>query len=242
MTGRRITRSLSELNVSMPERNALPDQIYGVLKHRILACVVEPGRKLNEKNLSEELGVSRTPLREALNRLAFEGLVNLIPYKGYQVSSITLADIVALSELRRIVESEAAALAAERMVPKDYDRLLDLAELRYTPGNRKTYGDYLRANTSFHCELARCACNPRLESIVVSVLDQLQRPLYLGLDMGIDAQAATEEHLDVLDAVHARDPVRARASMSEQIHRAEKRIVASLANWGLKWNKENLGA
>jgi GntR family transcriptional regulator, rspAB operon transcriptional repressor len=242
VTTRRLTRSLAELTPSMPERHSLPDRIYDVLKHRILACVMEPGQKLNEKSLSEELRVSRTPLREALNRLALEGLVDLVHYKGYQVSQITVADIMALSELRRIVESEAAALAAERTGPRDYERLLELADLPYVPGNRKTYEDYLRANTSFHAALAHCAGNPRLENIIVSVLDQLQRAMFLGLDVGMDAAAATAEHLEVLKAIHAHDSVRARALTQEQLLRTEKRILASLAKCGLKWSKENFSA
>lgn len=213
----------------MPERLALPDRIYDVLKHRILTCAIDPGQKLNEKDLSKELDVSRTPLREALNRLALEGLVILAPYKGYLVRSITVPDIVALSELRRIVESEAAALVAERIHPEDYDRLIELATLSYTPGNRETYEDYLQANTAFHVAMAHCTGNPRLESVIESVLGQLQRPLYLGLDVGIDAQAATAEHFAVLEAIHARDPDRARALTSAQILRSEKRILARFA-------------
>lgn len=213
---------------AMPARLALPDQIYGVLKHRILTCAIDPGEKLNENDLAQELAVSRTPLREALNRLALEGLVVLAPYKGYLVRSITVPDILSLSELRIIVESETAALAASRTTPADYDRLVELAKLSYSPGNRETYEDYLQANTVFHVAIARCTGNPRLESLVESVLGQLQRPLYLGLDKGIDAQAATKEHLQVLEAIHARNAERARVLMSEQILRAEKRILSAI--------------
>lgn len=213
----------------MPERAALPDQIYDVLKHRILTCAMEPGQKLNEKELTEDLDVSRTPLREALNRLALEGLVILAPYKGYLVRSITVPDILALSELRIMVESEAAALAAVRTTPEAYDRLLALATLSYTPGNRETYEDYLQANTAFHVAVAHCTGNPRLEALVESLLDQLQRPLYLGLDEGIDAHTATKEHLQVIEAIHARNPDRARALTSEQIQRSEQRILAAIA-------------
>lgn len=224
----------------MPARLALPDQIYGVLKHRILTCAIDPGEKLNENDLAQELTVSRTPLREALNRLALEGLVVLAPYKGYLVRSITVPDILALSELRRIVESEVAALAAVRTGPNDYENLKKLARLSYTPGHRDTYEDYLQANTAFHVAMARCTGNPRLEKLVESVLDQLQRPLYLGLDKGINAKAATEEHLQLLEAIRARNADRARIVMSEQIQRSEQRILSAIKKIGIGVNQSTV--
>lgn len=229
MNSSQIPRQFPKARLAMPARLALPDQIYGVLKQRILTCAIPPAQKLNEKYLAAELEVSRTPLREALNRLALEGLVVLAPYKGYLVRAITVPDIIALSELRRIVESEVAALAALRADPEDCDRLTELATLSYMPGDRETYGDYLQANTAFHVALAHCTANPRIEALVESVLDQLQRPLYLGLDVGINARAATQEHLEVLEAIRARNPEKARSLMSSQIQSAEKRILAAFA-------------
>ncbi len=220
---------LIDLEHTLVPRAALSDQVYGVLKHRVLTCVLEPGKKLNERLLSDELSVSRTPLREALNRLSLEGLLELVPYKGYVITPVTLEQIRSLSELRRIVESEAAALAALRSTVAEQEQLLSLAELRYMPGSRDTYKEYLRANTAFHFALVRCSRNPNLEQVVVSVLDQLQRPLYLGLDVGIDAREATKEHLEVVKAICAKDTPRARKLMAEQIVHAEKRILAAVA-------------
>jgi DNA-binding GntR family transcriptional regulator len=229
MANGRVPTPVSELDLTMPARVALPDRVYAVLKHRILTCALEPDKKLNEKSLAEQLGVSRTPLREALNRLALEGLVNLVQFKGYAVSSITTEDICHLSELRRIVESEAAAIAAVRATSADHDHLMSLAELHYTPGDRKTYENYLRENTSFHFALVRSTRNPRLEAVVISVLDQLQRPLYLGLDVGIDAESATDEHLAVIAAIRAHDTARARDVTAKQISHTEQRMLAALA-------------
>jgi DNA-binding GntR family transcriptional regulator len=221
-------RSLIELEVSTGPPSALVDRVYATLKQQILTCKLAPGHRLVEKELCAEMGISRTPLREALNRLGLEGLVTLVPYRGYEVIQITVEDIRNLSELRRIVEAESAALAAERATPEDCAQLLKLAELRYVPGNRKTYKSYLRANCAFHLALVRCTRNPRLETIVISVLDQIQRPLYFGLDVGIDSQSATAEHLQVVEAVRARDPIRARQLMGEQISGAESRMIAAM--------------
>ena len=212
----------------MPAAHGLPDRIYSALKHRILTCSLQPGQRLMEKELSQELGVSRTPLREALNRLALEQLVFLTPYRGYAVSPVLLDDIRNLSELRLIVESESAALAAERATADDMEQLKQLATLRYQPGDRATYDQYLRDNSAFHQALVRCTRNARLESVVASVLDQIQRPLYLGLDTGLDAVAATAEHSELLEVIEQHDAPRARQVMADQIKRAEMRILASV--------------
>ncbi len=228
MESYKINAPLIDLVPAPPTREAMPDRMYAVLKHRILTCILEPGWKVNEKILADELGASRTPLREAMNRLAFEGLLKLEPYKGYVVSPVTAADIRNLSEVRRIVESETAALAARRATDDDCKRLQKLCHLRYVPGNRQTYETYLRDNTAFHIAVARCSGNQRLEQIVASVLDEMQRPLYLGLDVGIDAQAATREHIELVDAIRAKKPAVARKVMADQLLHAEERVLNAL--------------
>ncbi len=220
--------SLIELDPAVHPPAALPDRIYATLKHRILTCAMAPGARIVEKDLCGEIGVSRTPLREALNRLALETLVILIPYRGYGVAPLSVDSFRDLCEVRRMLEAESAALAAERATADDVRRLDELAETRYTRGDRRTYEKYLRANSAFHLALVRATHNARLEAIVMSALDQHQRPLYLGLGVGVDGKASTREHHEVVDAVRARDAGRARTLMTEHIARAEDRILAAL--------------
>jgi GntR family transcriptional regulator, rspAB operon transcriptional repressor len=182
----------------------------------------------SEKDLCAEMEISRTPLREALNRLALEGLVVLRPYRGYVVAQLTVADFRELCELRRIVESEAAALSALRATPQDIDELAARAKLEYTVGDEQTYVTYLRNNSAFHLALARCTHNSQLISAVMAALDHYQRPLYLGLEVGIDGEASTTEHVEVVSAVRNHDPDRARALMLLHIGRAETRVVTAL--------------
>jgi GntR family transcriptional regulator, rspAB operon transcriptional repressor len=220
--------SLIELNATIEPPQALPDRVYGVLKYRILTCELVPGQRLNEKEIAEELKVSRTPLREALNRLAQENLLVRTPYCGYAVSLITEDDIRELCELRLILETATAGLAAERATPEELERMARSVELQYTPGDRETYAQYLKANSIFHGELARASHNSRLESMVTAVLDELQRPLYLGLDVGLDAKDATREHVVLVEAIKSRDPARARRLHSEQITGASERMIAAM--------------
>ena len=222
------TPSVIELDPAISPPAALPDRIYATLKHRILTCAMLPGERIVEKELCKEMQVSRTPLREAFNRLSLEGLIVLSPYRGYAVAPVTVNGYRELCELRRIVEGGTAARAAEMATPQDTQRMLETAETRYSPGDRESYLGYLRKNSAFHLSVVASTKNRQLEAILMSALDRHQRPLYLGLDIGIDGGASTQEHLEITEAVSKHDPERARTLMVKHIAKAEDRIVAAL--------------
>lgn len=207
---------------------ALPDRVYELLKRRILTCVLPPGQRLNEKEIAEELRVSRTPLREALNRLGQERLIVRTPYAGYIVAPITEATVHELCELRAMLEAESAALAAERAAPEELQRIQAAIELHYRPGDRATYEAYLDSNLVFHKEVARASHNNRLLEMVMTVLNELQRPLYLGLDIGLDAKAATQEHVVLFAAIKAGKADRAREIHRKQIVSAGDRMLKAM--------------
>jgi GntR family transcriptional regulator, rspAB operon transcriptional repressor len=229
---REHVRSLIELEPAVSPPAALSDRIHATLKHRILTCTILPGTRIVEKELCSEMQVSRTPLREALNRLALEGLVTIAPYRGYAATRLTLDGFRELCEVRRILEAGAGALAAQRATNEDLARLAALAELKYRREDRQTYERYLRANSAFHLALVRCTRNTRLEALVMAALDQHQRPLYMGLGVGMDGKASTAEHLEIIDALRRRSAAKARKVVLEHITRAEDRIVRALTAAG----------
>ena len=162
--------------------------------------------------------------------ISVESMTNVNPiFLGSEqsdfVTPISVPDVIELCELRSIVEASVGALAAERASEQEIEELRGLAELPYRPGNRETYESYLVANSAFHRALARCSKNHRLESVVMSVLDQLQRPFYLGLDVGLDPAAATAEHLDIIQAIHNRDQNQASFFMTRNIGATKDRIL-----------------
>jgi DNA-binding GntR family transcriptional regulator len=222
--------SLQELTPTSLRSANPTDRAYHQLKRGILTCQLIAGSRLDERALARKFGVAHSPVREACRRLAMEGLVIAAPGKGHGVAPITPSEIRDLCELRKIVESKTAALAAQRVRPEQAARLLVLAELSYQPGNRATYDRYLHANLAFHSQLARTAGNMRLEAVVLSVLDHLQRPLYLGLDLGLDPHEATREHMEVVDAVRRKRPSLAARLMEQQLERGEKRMFAVLGS------------
>lgn len=125
------------------------------------------------------------------------------------------------------------ARIALRATPEQVENLRALA-VHYTPGDRDRYEAYLRANSIFHRTLVRCCGNTLLEGMVTSALDRHQRPLYLGLDVGIAADAAAAEHVGLVDAIESKDADSAAPLMAEHVSHAEERIVPALRAAGYR--------
>lgn len=229
-----IRPSLIEIAPLGARPSALPDHVYAVLKQRILSCALPPDFRLLEKALCEELHVSRTPLREALNRLSHEELVSFQPNAGYRVAPITLAGFRNLIEFRAIVEPQATALATARATPADFVEMRACASLPFDPNDDKSYVAYCRANARFHLLIVRCAQNPMLENVVMSALDMYQRPTYLRIGRQSDASDPSAKHHAILDAMERRDPAGAKLLMENHLRGGGERIYAALAAAGYK--------
>ncbi len=227
-----VRPSLVELGSAEIRPTALPDHLYAVLKQKILSCVLLPGSRLVEKTLCDEFGVSRTPLREALNRLNHEELVVLQPNAGYRVAPITLAGFRSLIELRLIIEPPASALAAVRATPADLADLAACADLPYDPSHDQGFADYCRGNARFHLRIVRTARNPRLENLVMSALDLYQRPTYLRVGRQLDPANPSARHREIVAALAARDADQARHLMEQHIRRGGERILEAMAAAG----------
>ncbi len=226
--------SLVELGAQPTRPTALPDHIYAILKQKILSCALMPGQRLIEKRLCDALHVSRTPLREALNRLSHEDLVVLQPNAGYRVSAITLDGFRNLTELRAIVEPQAAALAAQRATPADIAEMRALADLPHDPNDDQGFIEYCRANARFHLRVVRAAGNPMLEHIVMAALDLSQRPAYLRIGRQQDPANPSEKHHLIVDAIAAHDANLTRERMERHVRGSGDRIFEALQAAGYK--------
>jgi DNA-binding GntR family transcriptional regulator len=219
---------LIEISPDAKRPSALPDHVYSVLKRRILSCALLPDQRLVEKALCEELGISRTPLREALNRLSHEELVVFQPHAGYRVAPITLEGFRNLIELRILVEPAAAALAAQRVTDEDLVLLRATAVIEFNPADDCSFVDYCRANARFHLSVVRCARNPMLENIVMSALDMHQRPTYLRIGRQMDPGNPSAKHQAIVEAIARRDSAEAEAVMMQHVQGGGVRILAAL--------------
>lgn len=206
----------------------LPGHVYAVLKQKILSCELPPNQRLIEKNLCAELRISRTPLREALNRLSHEELVSFQPHAGYRVAGISLEGFRNLVELRSIVEPQAAALAAQRATDAEIAALRAQAALPHDPSNDRSFIQFCQANSHFHLGVVRCARNPMLENIVMSALDMYQRPTYLRIGRQMDPGNPTAKHHAIVDAIERHDADAARTVMYQHIRGGGERIMEAL--------------
>ena len=227
-----IRPSLIEISPEFQKPSTLPDHVYAILKQRILSCSLRPDERLVEKNLCDQLQVSRTPLREALNRLSHEGLVSIQAHAGYRVAPITLESFRSLVELRALIEPQGAALAAERANLEEIEALRTHADLPFNPDDDKSFVEYCRANARFHLMVVRAAKNPMLENIVMSALDMYQRPTYLRIGRQMDSSNPSSKHQAIAEAIARHDSREARAIMEAHVRGGGERILAALKEAG----------
>ncbi len=225
--------SFSELAGAKLPSFSKPFRVYATLKEQVLAGTLPPGTKINERALGAQLGVSRTPLREALNRLAHERLVRLSPYEGYTVAPLTRQDFVELCELRVILEPAVAALAARQASDEE---IAALREATRTGGDAgevlcSSFEQYLRRQAEFHLALAHAAHNERLEVLVMNAYDQQQRILACAWGHGLELSSAHAEHGEIAEAVARHDAAEAAALMSAHVRRHEGRVLGALEHY-----------
>ncbi|NPV06797.1 MAG: GntR family transcriptional regulator [Anaerolineae bacterium] len=214
--------------------SARRDDAYLALKREIMSGAWPPGTQLHPASLAERLGMSRTPVRDALNALQQEGLVEILPRRGYFVSRITVRDVEEVFDLRLILEAATAKRAATRIAPDEIERLACLSR-RYVAGDVESYKAYLEENREFHLAVAAATGNRLLEEALARVLDHMQRFLILRLDLSQDADDMLAEHHLLLDAFRARDPERAAEAMRLAIEHARDAVLESIFRHGKDW-------
>ncbi|MFT5469907.1 MAG: DNA-binding GntR family transcriptional regulator [Verrucomicrobiales bacterium] len=214
----------------------ITDQIAEAIRERVFTGLLKPGDRLVEKTICEDLDVSRASLREALTRLAHEHILDQIPNKGYRVPELTVERFHMVCEARQLVESEVAALAAQRASESDVRALREAAP--FTPKNPESLLDpveCVRANRSFHTQIARAARNEILEKVVLTALDQDNQPYFYGIDLYTctSPDQITREHLGIVEAIEKRNPDLARSRMLNHLVVKHDRIVRAWKEAGL---------
>jgi DNA-binding GntR family transcriptional regulator len=207
---------------------SLARRAYEALKQDILSCVLAPGSQIFEGELAVRYGTSKTPVREALNLLQQEGLVQVLPRRGYLVAPVTLRDVQEVFQLRLLLETAAAELAAEHITEEALRELNALVAVRYTYRDRASYAQFLRANREFHVAVARASGNGRLALFVGKLLEDMERILHLGLDLRDSADEMAAEHAELVDALLRGDGALARRVVTDQLQTSRKRVLEAL--------------
>ena len=153
----------------------LRDVVFNTLRQEILTGKLKPGERLMEIHLANKLGVSRTPIREAIRKLELEGLVIMIPRRGAEVAQITLKNLKDVMEVRRALDVLAIELACERMAQEELDALYQACEHFSDAVKTKDTRMLAEADVAFHDQIVLSTGNARLIQLVSNLSEQMYR-------------------------------------------------------------------
>ena len=206
----------------------LRDIVFETLREAIINQTLKPGERLMEIQLAEEMGVSRTPVREAIRKLELEGLVVMVPRKGAYVAGISMKDIHEVYELRSALEALAASLAAVRITDEELEEM----ERQMVREARETEENNLQGivsiDTTFHDLLYQAAHNQRLVQFINILQEQLQRFRAATLSRPGRSKYALEEHKKIVEALANKDAKLAAKLATEHIENAENAMIFAM--------------
>jgi DNA-binding GntR family transcriptional regulator len=211
-------------------RMTASSRAHQTIREMIFAGHYAPGERLKEDDLTLLCGVSRTPVREALRRLAAEGLVIDNPHHGVQVAVVQVADLEEIYTLRAMVESHAAARAATRITGEQIARLKALAAVMEDAIEEGEAADRVRfipANAEFHRCIWEAAMSPRLAHMAALVVELPLTVRTFSSYSADDRRRSAVHHRDIIAAFEARSPDWASSVMSSHIHAAFQALARS---------------
>jgi len=221
---------MADYKVKLAANEYLPlrDVVFNTLKDGILTGRLKPGERLLENQLAEELGVSRTPIREALRMLEIENLVDLIPRRGAQVKDMSEKDIKNVLEIRKVLEELAARLAAENITSKQITELKDAHKAFVDAFDRGDSTEVLAADTKFHEIIFNATCNDKLVQIISNISIQIYRYRIAYLKLLKNISVPNEQHLALIAAFEKRDSKKAQEVIKEHIADQAMEILKSI--------------
>ncbi|MHB9093164.1 MAG: GntR family transcriptional regulator [Eubacteriales bacterium] len=214
--------------VTLDNYKPLREIVFESLREAILNAMLKPGERLMEIQLAEEMGVSRTPVREAIRKLELEGFVVMIPRKGAYVAGISVKDIADVFEIRTALESLAAGLAAERITEEELEQLERILVKIGECVTNKDLEQIIEIDTEFHDVLFKASRNERLVQIVSNLREQIQRFRTASLATPGRMKYAFEEHKKIVEAVSERNVELAQTLAREHIENAENSMLEVL--------------
>ena len=214
------------------DNRTLWEQVRDRLREDILAGRLEPGTELSEVALAREFGTSRGPLREALGRLASEGLVTITPRRGAVVAQLSREEFIDAYQVREALETLAVRLAVPLMSDAEISHLRELCELMDRAARANEVHVFFETNNSFHEALVRGSRNRKLHDVHRMLVGQMVPYLPRSLELRGNLQQSVAEHQAILAAIEERDSERAARLLAEHIE-VPQRVLESEAGAGL---------
>jgi DNA-binding GntR family transcriptional regulator len=211
--------------IKLDNYKPLRELVFAAMREAIVKGELKPGERLMEVQLAEEMGVSRTPVREAIRKLELEGLVVMVPRKGAYVAGLTLKDAANVFEIRGSLEGLAAALAAERITEEeinDLDRVLeDIAKA----GEKGDVDTIIKKDMEFHQKLFSATRNERLAQIISNLKEQIDRFRIKSFTNPKRLKSVILEHKKILDAIKNGDAENAEKLARDHIYESEYNVM-----------------
>ena len=207
-------------------RVALHDQVVARLRTMLVEGRILPGAKLNERTLSEQLRVSRTPLREAIKLLAAEGLVDLLPNRGAVAVKLTEADVLNTFEVLAELEGMSGELAAKRISDEQLSELRASHYEMLACFERQELSGYYRLNAQIHTLINDAAANPVLTSTYKSINARVQSLRFRTNQNAAKWKRAIKEHEVMLEAMTARDSATMREVLVQHLNNKRDSVLA----------------
>ena len=201
----------------------LADRAYVELRDQIITLAIPPGAPLDEEALGRSLQLGRTPLREAVKRLALENLVSVYPRRGTFVAEINITDLAHISDVRVELEGHAAYRAAQRLTPEQREELGALLGELAEPVSSAA-ADLMGLDARIHRFVYRCAGNPYLRETLERYLNLSLRIWYLVLGRLPHLFERVHEHGELLEAIRDGEADRARAVAADHVETFEREI------------------
>ena len=209
-------------------RAALHEQVTHRLRQMLVENRILPGAKLNERELSEVLKVSRTPLREAIKMLAAEGLVELLPNRGAIAVELTEADVLNTFEVMAGLEAQSGELAAQRITEAELVEIKAMHFEMLAAYTRRDLPTYYRLNAAIHNAINAAAKNPVLSTTYGQVNARLQALRFRSNQDEEKWTAAVGEHGLMIDALQARDPAAMRMLLLTHLNNKRDVVIAQI--------------
>jgi DNA-binding GntR family transcriptional regulator len=211
--------------LSLKDYKPLGDVVFEYLRDAILTGKLKPGERLMEIQLAEKLGVSRTPVREAMKKLEQENFIEMVPRKGAYVKDIHAKDMLDVLEIRALLEGFAAYQAASAMGEKeirDMEKLIEKFEKAILLEDKE---GLIETDNKFHDIIYKSTKNDKLKDIIKSLQDQFHRFRIIYFSEFDDYELISVGHKDILEAIKAKDGERARRVAEDHINIVERSVL-----------------
>ncbi len=189
----------------MGDKYSLRGKVYDRIRENILNGVYKEHEELKEATLGEQMGVSRTPVREALRQLELEGLVEIIPNKGARVTGITPKDIEDIYQIRYLLEGLCARWATEHITEEQLEKMEEILYLTEFHAKKENHAQVYDLDSQFHELMYEASGSKLLNNILSDFHMYVTRIRKISLSSSSRSKNSTEEHRAILDAIKAHD-------------------------------------